>query len=479
MTSGQSNNITDFTAAELPQILWIELSSKCPFDCVFCSRRLRRGAGEHLDFELYRALIRSLRDPRIIRLDYAGESIEYPLLLEAIELAKDAGARVELVSALTTASDSLLHGLVASGLDRLAVSLHTMRQDQYQQIYGAGSLAEVRKRIAELIAIKRNLGSQSPRLEFAFVAMKANLAQLPSVASYARECGAEISVHPVTRRDPIPSEFREELEAGKLRESFKEELRQAVLLARHIAKGVQIKVCSPEMEPGHALGPLPGGFAAALPPGAMIRSCDQNPWETVHILADGSVVLCEVQDRVVLGNLHRESLEEIWRGAEYRNLRRKYVIGGLAECVGCPRKVAHLPSAFQPRVSVREGASPQLFRGWYERDGSGTLWSKQEAVVILAAEVPPGQVRLAGALPPSTDGAFNELQVTCDGVMLGKIVNPTRARISFDVCLGGLPRAEGPLTFVLKTRTTFKPAQAGIEGDLRNVGFALYRMELA
>ena len=36
--------------AALPRVLWIELTSRCPFDCVFCSRKLLRGAGKHLDF---------------------------------------------------------------------------------------------------------------------------------------------------------------------------------------------------------------------------------------------------------------------------------------------------------------------------------------------------------------------------------------------------------------------------------------------
>ena len=51
----------DDLADPLPGILWIELTSKCPFDCVFCSRQLRRGTGEHMDFRLFQALIGQLR----------------------------------------------------------------------------------------------------------------------------------------------------------------------------------------------------------------------------------------------------------------------------------------------------------------------------------------------------------------------------------------------------------------------------------
>ena len=471
--------IADFAAAELPRILWVELTSKCPFDCIFCSRRLRRGAGEHLDFEVYKSLMRELEGPEIIRLNYSGESLHYPYLIQAIELARATGAQTELVSAFSTAPDSLIEELVRSGLDRLTISLHTMRADQFEEIYRFGSLADLRSRVSRLMEIKRDFGSRTPQLDFAFVAMRANLGELSSVASYARETEVhEISVLPVIRRDPIPFEFRDELKGGELRESFKEELEQAVALARHVARGVNIRICSPEMEPEHCLGPRPRSFPGILPPGAMIRSCEQNPWETVHVLADGSVVLCEVQDRVVLGNLHRQSLREIWLGAGYRALRRRYVVGGLAECVSCPWKLAYVPSELQPGVAALESPSSQLFRGWHERDDSGTLWSKKEAVVLLASGAGAGKVRLAGALPPSTDGGDNDLEVSCNGVVLGRVVNPTNARIGFDACFDGLPRTGGPLTFALRTRTAFEPGRAGVEGDLRELGFALFRIEL-
>src|SRR4029079_10754364 len=69
--------------APLPRVLWIELTSRCPFDCVFCSRKLLRGAGRHMDFALYGSLIAQLREPDIIRLNYSGESAHYPKLVEA------------------------------------------------------------------------------------------------------------------------------------------------------------------------------------------------------------------------------------------------------------------------------------------------------------------------------------------------------------------------------------------------------------
>ena len=92
----------EYITAPAPKILWIELTSKCPFDCVFCSRKVRFGAGRNLDFEIYKRVIAELESPDYICLNYSGESIYYPQLLEAIRLAKSTGASTELVTAFST-----------------------------------------------------------------------------------------------------------------------------------------------------------------------------------------------------------------------------------------------------------------------------------------------------------------------------------------------------------------------------------------
>ena len=168
-----------------PTSFWIELTSRCPFDCVFCSRKLLKGAGEHMDFALYRSLVEQMEPPEVIRLNYSGESIHYPYLLEAIALARTAGARTELVTALASAPRPLARQLAASGLDRLSVSIHTLDPDGFQRIYGFASIEAMRAQLAEF----RTASKGGTRLDFAFVAMDRNLAQLGGVAACARELG--------------------------------------------------------------------------------------------------------------------------------------------------------------------------------------------------------------------------------------------------------------------------------------------------
>jgi hypothetical protein len=159
-------------------------------------------------------------------------------------------------------------------------------------------------------------------------------------------------------------------------------------------------------------------------------------------------------------------------------LRRKYVMGELPACISCPWKIAYVPGTLQSRIADREGKNPQLYRGWHDPDGAGTVWSEREAIVVLGGAPLATGIRLSGALPPSADGEENSLEVFCNGTRLGTIVNPVDALISFDACFGGIRETTGTLTFTLRTQKVFRPGRMGVPGDSRALGFALHRIEL-
>jgi MoaA/NifB/PqqE/SkfB family radical SAM enzyme len=469
--------LAEYAPADLPRVAWIELTSTCPFRCIFCSRQLRRGPGEHMPFETYCSLIRQLDRPSVVQLNYSGESIHYPRLADAIRAAKSTGAETELVTALATASEETLLGIVEAGLDRLTISLHTLQPEQFEEIYGQSSLKDMRDRVARLIRIREDLHSRLPRLELAFVATARNLPELSPIAIYARQIGVkDIVVYPVLRRDPLPLPFDEELKDGEHTPPFLENVRQAVRLAHHVNRELRIRIYEGERRPDHLLGRMPQPWAEPLPSGARIRTCDQNPWDTIHVLADGTVVTCETRDGIPMGNVHEESLRDIWHGRRYRELRRQYLEGSLQDCARCHWKTAHLPAPLQRSIASGEAPSPQLFRGWHEPDSCGTIWSDREAVVVLGGSDVADSVAISGVLPPSTDEADNWLEVSCNGANIGRIVNPTVAPITFSTCLGGIPHRGEPLVFQLKTRTALNPARAGLSGDARDLGFALFRI---
>ena len=465
--------------APLPRVLWIELTSKCPFDCVFCSRRLRRGAGIHMDMALYRRIVGALQAPEIIRLNYSGESTHHPHIVEAIRLAAATGATTELVTALGSLPDRMVEPLAGSGLDRLTVSLHTLDPQQFEAIYGHSSVDAVRRKAAALVAARDRAGLRRPLLDLAVVAMRRNLGQLLPLASFAKQIGATgLAIHPVIRRDPTPDHFVEELDGDKLRPGFLAELAQAIAEVRRLHPDLPLSVSTPELDATRCLGDRPAPFPGRLPDGARIHSCDQNPWDTVHILADGSVVTCEVRDRSALGRIAADAdapaLCDIWRGPAYAEFREQYRAGAVAECRDCPYKTAFVPAEPVAAIDLSAGIHAQLLHGWHPPDGSPFLWAKRIAALELARPAGSQSLHVEGWVP----ALAGSVRVQIDGVAVGELRSTGTAGGSVQADLP-LPESDRNMaTVVLQTDRPLVPSRVGLGSDVRELGFGLRRIAL-
>ncbi len=468
----------DLVASPMPRILWVELTSSCPFDCIFCTRRERFGAGRHMDYAIYERLIGELDAPDSILLSYFGESLIYPRLLDAISLAVRTGAATGLITAFPPISDALLEGLLNSGLDQISVSLHTMDPAQYAEIYGAGSLDGLKRRVEEFLARRAALGFTQPRLDFCFVAMHENLDQMPAVAEFARGAGAQqLTVHPVCGYGLPPARFERELANGRLTESFREELRRVVSEVRQAHPGIAVNVSNPDAEPCPPLGESPVNFPAGLPEGARIHSCYQSPFETARVAAGGDVVPCALLPEVQLGSLRDQSLQAIWRGQRYRELRRRYALDPYAACRACPLKMVFAPHALRERIVIAEGMSSQLLRGWHAHEGGGLLWSRRDALAVLSNVGHCAHVAVEGILPPGLGGVANSLRLSCNGVSLGEVRNETGAFLHFDVRLRQ-PEAWDRLYVEFTTAHLYRPSLHSSSADSRDLGAGLQRIEV-
>jgi len=469
---------SDYVTAPMPKILWIELTSKCPFDCIFCTRKSRFGAGRNLDFEIYERVIAELEAPDFICLNYSGESIYYPRLLEAIRLAASTGALTELVTAFSTVSKPLLEGIVDSGLDRLAVSLHSMDARQYQDIYQFGSLDLLKQRVDDFLELKAVRGLQKPRLNFCFVAMQENIGQLSGVAEYAKSVGVqEISVHPIIGRHLVPHDFSRELAGNNLREGFKETVRRTVAAVKAAHPGVAVNVLNAEIDPHPCLSHTPAYFAPHLPSEARLFSCDQSPFESMHLLATGQVVVCEVLDETPLGDLYQQSLRDVWHGEAYRTFRRKYLRDPSPQCRSCVWKLAYLPAAWTSWIEVSDGMSAQLLRGWHAHEGAGLIWSRKHALLALSNPERRKWIRIAGTLPHAPSGHANSVAVTCNQSPIGEIRNDSSEFLSFEQKFAVSPQASF-LHVGFSTAQVYRPSFHGVSADGRDLGFALRRIEV-
>lgn len=418
---------------------------------------------------MFRDLLDALDQPRRLVLNYSGESTHHPDLLPAIAAARATGAYVELVSVLMPVPDDQLPAFATAGLSRLTVSIHATTPGLFTEIYRHGSfplLERKLRRLAELRAAQQ----QPPVLDLAFVAMERNLGELPRVATLARSIGIDdLYIFPLLRRDPIPELFQIEVDpAGCLQPAFRARVAAEVDAARQSQPDLRVTICNPlpEGEPA-PLGAIPVDYPWPLPPGAAIHHCEQNPWETAHVLSNGDVVSCEVLDHEVMGNLAGQSLRDIWHGPRYRQFREQYRAGAVPACQTCPWKSAYLPEELQPEILAVRGASAQLHYGWHRFEDDGHIWAAARAAALLAAPAGAALLHVSGMLPPGPEGAGNELEIRCGGRGVGAVHNPyeevMRFGLDFPVDAGA-----GPWLVEFRTRHVFRAP-----GDQRDLGFAL------
>jgi MoaA/NifB/PqqE/SkfB family radical SAM enzyme len=431
-----------------------------------------------MEMRLFERIIRELTDPEIIRLNYSGESTHHPGILKAIRLASATGATVEIVTALSSLPDQMIERIPDSGLDRLTLSLHTLDPDQYRKIYGFGSVDTLSRKVDALFSARERAGLPTPMLDIAFVAMDRNLAQLHRVAAYASQLGATgLSIHPVIRRDPITEAFESELENGVLRPDFLDRLGQAVDRVRGVHPDLPLTVSTPELGDATAVGHQPTPFPGKLPRGARIHSCEQNPWETIHILADGTVVTCEVRDHIPLGRISADdegtSLKDIWAGPAYTAFRESFQAGEAIECKTCPYKTAYLPARPTNSIDASMRAHAQLLLGWNAPDGSGLLWSKRSGVLELARGGGEEVLHVEGFVP----GEVGRVEVRANGVLLGQLGDNTQQGVWINTKFN-VGNAGDRILVELKANRSFVPAKAGLGQDVRELGFGLKRIML-
>ena len=100
--------------------VYVELTTACNLDCVMCVRRTwKNEAFGPMDWDVYRSLIEQLAEfpqPPTVHFGGYGEPMTYPYFLEAIELAKEAGAKRAIKLAVSVPSHCELMRPAADGL---------------------------------------------------------------------------------------------------------------------------------------------------------------------------------------------------------------------------------------------------------------------------------------------------------------------------------------------------------------------------
>lgn len=286
----------------LPTHLQIEPSSLCNLRCPAC--RVVTGLGRKgglMELELFKRIVdQACGSVFLISLWGWGEPLVNPDICDMVAYAKSKGIRVICsTNGHLLAKEGQAERLVASGLDVLIVAVDGTTQDTYALYRRPGELANVLEGIRAVADEKRTRNSPTPRLNVRMVVMRQNEHEVPSMIELAMSCGADMlslkTMNPLSSNpyslDRTPECDRED---------------------RFVPRNPRYR-----------------RFSYAGDGMTRVR-LKRNPckrlWNNPKILDDGSVCTCtcDVAGKFPLGNMHRQSLKEVWTSVPYRRKRSAF-----------------------------------------------------------------------------------------------------------------------------------------------------------
>jgi radical SAM protein with 4Fe4S-binding SPASM domain len=322
----------------LPSELQIEVTASCNLRCKMCLVSYRpaisRKAGA-LTYELYEQLLDANPQLRRVTLQGLGEPLLAPRLLEMVRAAAARGIDAGFNTNGMLLTPAWSRQLIAAGTAWLHVSLDGGTAETHEAIRKHAKFDRIVANIEALAAAKREAGSERPRLQVNFVAMRRNVEELPALVRLCAGWGldrlwVQNLSHSFDDTDPSGSyaairQFASEeaLWTG----TDLERARTCFEAARGEAARLGVPLRLPRLDPAPIARRRPGE------PG-----CDW-PWTAGYVTHDGKLQPCCMvmgSDRATLGMLSESSFAELWHGKRYRAFRRRLMSATPPRvCAGC------------------------------------------------------------------------------------------------------------------------------------------------
>lgn len=316
----------------LPRSLYLETTSRCNSLCETCILTFGgREPQRDLSWAEFRRVVDQFPVLDRVLLHGIGEPLLNRDLARMIAHLKARGAEVLFNSNAITLSPKAARALIDAGLDELRVSLDASTPATYARIRGVDAFERVLKNLEQLARLRGELGITRPVVSLWFTALKDNIEEIPELARIARRTGAS-GIH-LQRLvyNGLGMATEEQSLYGRLHEREATLIEVAAANAR--SAGIHFSA-SGAAAPEISLTPTRAGQP---------WSACRRPWTLAYVTVSGNALPCCIApwitghyEGIILGNLYRESLEEVWWGERYTDFRRALQTAEPPEpCRGC------------------------------------------------------------------------------------------------------------------------------------------------
>jgi MoaA/NifB/PqqE/SkfB family radical SAM enzyme len=309
---------------DLPTQIYIEVTNHCNSLCVSCpltyNHFLPDEPKRHLSWDNFQRIMDQF--PRLERvvLHGIGEPLLNKDLPRFITYLKARHAEVLFNTNAILLDQKRGDALVAAGLDELRVSLDAITPALYAQLRGVDQLARVISNLEAFIG--RHGGHFIPKVSLWWVAMQANLLQLPDFLRLA----ARIGVTEVYLQRLVYFGGGEELSEDTTMKA--EQSLYAVLEQKQQELIKECEGLALELGLIFRASGATTPYESVSPKGSHPWQGCLRPWVLMYITANGTALPCclspfATQDynQIILGNVLNRPIPELWNGVPYQELR--------------------------------------------------------------------------------------------------------------------------------------------------------------
>jgi MoaA/NifB/PqqE/SkfB family radical SAM enzyme len=309
---------------ELPAQLYIEVTNFCNSLCISCpltyNHFLPQEPKRHLSWDAFRRVVDQF--PRLERvvLHGIGEPLLNKDLPRFVEHLKGRGAQVLFNTNAILLDEKRGDALAAAGLDELRVSLDAVTPELYARLRGVDRLPQVIRNLKAFV--ERRGGHSQPKVSLWWVAMQANLTQLPDFVRLA----AEIGISEVYLQRLVYFGGGEKIGENSTMTAEQSlyaalEQQQAALVSECERLADELKI---QFRASGATTPFESVSARGPHPW---QGC-LRPWVLMYITANGTALPCCISPfatknfpQIMLGNILERPAQEVWNDSPYQALR--------------------------------------------------------------------------------------------------------------------------------------------------------------
>lgn len=278
-----------------PFVFSLETTSLCNLRCVMCPYKEMTRPHEMMEVELFQKVVDEVAGYNgMLWLHNLGEPLAHPRFDDLIRYVKSKGLRCGISTNATLLNEARTQRVLASGLDKIILCMDGITKETYERMREGANFEQVTDNIEGFLRRKRELGHHTPQAIVQLIYMRETEPQVP--------------------------EFRRRWASLADRLHVK----RFSTWAEQVGGIAELSDPKHRYEPDHSL-------SEHRYPCAYL-------WRNVVVTANGDVIPCcvDYDARMVMGNVKESTLEEIWHGERFRQVREDHLAGRFLDtCETC------------------------------------------------------------------------------------------------------------------------------------------------